>query len=71
VPGRVFDEVFANLVRWNSEGDVISSGDGSAGMPWRRDAVFKLLAAEPLAPAAAGLIELAWRHSDQLLGVGI
>jgi hypothetical protein len=67
IDAEVFDDVFAGLVEWNSEGDVVSSGDGSAGIPWRRDTVFQILMNEPLAPAAAGLIEYAWKHQEVLL----
>ena len=68
IDADVFDQIFANVVAWNSEGDVVFSGDGSVGVPWRRDTVYRLLAAEPLAPAALACLELAWKHQDVLLG---
>ena len=68
IDAEVFDQVFANVVAWNSEGDVVFSADGSVGLPWRRDAVYRLLATEPLASAARACIELAWDHQDLLLG---
>jgi transcriptional regulator with XRE-family HTH domain len=68
VDAEVFDRVFADVVAWNSEGDVVFGADGSVGVPWRRDAVYQLLATEPLAPAAQACIELAWNHQDLLLG---
>jgi transcriptional regulator with XRE-family HTH domain len=68
IDAEVFDRVFANVVAWNSEGDVVFGADGSVGLPWRRDAVHRLLATEPLAPAARACIELAWDHQDLLLG---
>jgi transcriptional regulator with XRE-family HTH domain len=68
IDAEVFDRVFADIVAWNSEGDVVFGADGSVGVPWRRDAVYRLLAAEPLAPAAQACIELAWHYQDLLLG---
>jgi hypothetical protein len=68
IDAEVFDQVFADIVAWNSEGDVVFAADGSVGVPWRRDAVYRLLATEPLAPAAQACIELAWNYQDLLLG---
>jgi hypothetical protein len=68
IESDVFDDVFGDVVTWNSEGDVVFSADGSVGVPWRRDSVYRLLATEPLAPAAQACIELAWDHQDLLLG---
>jgi hypothetical protein len=68
IDADVFDQIFANVVAWNSEGDVVFSADGSVGVPWRRDTVYWLLAAEPLAPAARACLELAWKYQDVLLG---
>ncbi len=68
IDAEVFDQVFADIVTWNSEGDVVFSADGSVGVPWRRDTVYRLLATEPLAPAAQACIELAWDYQDLLLG---
>jgi transcriptional regulator with XRE-family HTH domain len=65
---EVFDQVFADVVSWNSEGDIVFGADGSIGVPWRREAVYRLLATEPLAPAARACLELAWDHQDLLLG---
>ena len=68
IDAEVFDEVFADVVSWNSEGDIVFSADGSVGVPWRRDTVYRLLATEPLAPAARACLELAWDQQDLLLG---
>jgi hypothetical protein len=68
IDAEVFDQVFSDVVTWNNEGDIVFGADGSIGVPWRRDAVFRLLAAEPLAPAAQACVELAWHHRDLLLG---
>lgn len=68
IDAEVFDQVFADVVAWNSEGDVVFGADGSVGVPWRRDTVYRVLASEPLAPAAQACLELAWDHQDLLLG---
>ena len=68
IDAEVFDQVFSDVVTWNNEGDIVFGADGSIGVPWRRDAVYRLLAAEPLAPAAQACVELAWHHQDLLLG---
>jgi transcriptional regulator with XRE-family HTH domain len=68
IDAEVFDRVFADIVAWNSEGDVVFGADGSVGVPWRRDTVYRLLATEPLAPAARACLELAWDQQDLLLG---
>jgi hypothetical protein len=39
IDADIFDQIFANLVAWNSEGDVVFGGDGSVGVPWQRDTV--------------------------------
>jgi transcriptional regulator with XRE-family HTH domain len=68
IDAEVFDRVFADVVAWNSEGDVVFGADGSVGVPWQRDTVYRLLATEPLAPAARACLELAWDHQDLLVG---
>jgi transcriptional regulator with XRE-family HTH domain len=68
IDAEVFDRIFADVVAWNSEGDVVFGADGSVGVPWQRDTVYRLLATEPLAPAARACLELAWDHQDLLLG---
>jgi hypothetical protein len=68
IDAEVFDQVFSDVVAWNSEGDIVFGAGGSIGVPWRREAVYRLLAAEPLAPAAQACVELAWHHQDLLLG---
>jgi transcriptional regulator with XRE-family HTH domain len=69
IDAEIFDRVFADVVAWNSEGDVVFGADGSVGVPWRRDTVYRLLATEPLAPAARACLELAWDQQDLLLGL--
>ena len=56
IDAEAFDKVFAEVVTWNSEGGIVFGADGSIGVPWRRDAVYRLLAAEPLAPAAQACV---------------
>lgn len=68
IDADVFDKVFAKIVAWNSEGDVVFAADGAVGVPWQRDTVYRLLTAEPLAPAAQACVALAWDHQGLLLG---
>ena len=32
IDAEVFDEIFANVVAWNSEGDIVFGNDGSIGV---------------------------------------
>jgi hypothetical protein len=70
IEAEVFDDIFAGLVSRNSEGDVLPGTEGSAGIPWRHEEVLRLLATEPLAPAASELIEYAWKYQDEFLPSG-
>lgn len=64
-----FDEIFGNLVSSNEEGQLLAVGPGSAaeGIPFTADNLQRLADA-PLAPVAASLLRLAWRHRSTLLG---
>lgn len=66
----VFDNLFADMVRTNAEGTVVSSGpyrDVTEGIPFTAAAVRRLVDTEPLAPAAAACLDLAWRHRDTIV----
>jgi hypothetical protein len=67
----VFDTVFANLIRTNAEGSIVLDSATRTGfrlgIRFTEDNVNRLLEAEPIAPAAAGCLELAWQHRDLLL----
>jgi hypothetical protein len=68
IDGDVFDDIFRELVSANAEGALVTSGTHvAAGIPFEHRNVERLLTCEPMAPAAAGCLELAWRHRDALL----
>ncbi|MQA26378.1 MAG: transcriptional regulator [Micromonosporaceae bacterium] len=62
-----FDEVFADLVTANEEGRLVSEGDG-VGVAFTEENVRRYAGDEPMQPAGAALLELAWRHRAALLG---
>ncbi len=65
----VYDEIFADMVERNAEGAVAGSDAQRPqdGIAFTEENVVRLLADEPLAPAAAALLHLAWEHRDRLL----
>jgi hypothetical protein len=64
----VFDALFAGLVAANDEGRLVS-WPGMTGVPFTADVVARFAGgAEPMQPAGAAALELAWRHRSQLLG---
>jgi transcriptional regulator with XRE-family HTH domain len=70
IEAETFDSLFAEMVRSNAEGSVVSAGPGRAvadGIPFTYATLRRLVDSEPLAPAAAACLELAWRHREQLL----
>lgn len=70
VDAEVFDTLFADMVRTNAEGSVVSTGPhrrATEGIPFTHTALRRLVDTEPLAPAAAACLELAWRHRETLL----
>jgi hypothetical protein len=58
----VFDALFAGLVTANAEGRV------STGMAFTADVVRRFSGREPMQPAGAAVLELAWQHRKRLLG---
>ncbi|WP_217651707.1 helix-turn-helix domain-containing protein [Mangrovactinospora gilvigrisea] len=66
----VFDELFVDMVNQNMEGTVVSTSPDrfSSGIPFTEDNVRRLLDHEPLAPAAAACLSLAWEHRGTVLG---
>jgi hypothetical protein len=58
----VFDALFAGLVAANAEGRV------TAGIPFTADVVRRFSGREPMQPAGAAVLELAWQHRKWLLG---
>ena len=64
----VFDVMFGGLVTANDEGRVVS-WPGLTGVPFTADVVRRFAGgSEPMQPAGAAVLELAWRHRARLLG---
>lgn len=65
---EVFDELFGGLVTSNAEGRVVTV-DSSAAIPFTESAVSRLSGgSEPMQPAGAALLRLAWQGRRHLLG---
>jgi hypothetical protein len=66
----LFDATFAGLVRANEEGRIVT-GDGAAGeavgVPFKAPEIERFTTAEPMQPAGAALLRIAWEHRDTLL----
>ena len=63
-----FDALFGGLVTANDEGRVVS-WPGLTGVPFTADVVRRFAGgSEPMQPAGAAVLELAWRHRARLLG---
>jgi hypothetical protein len=66
--GDAFDALFGGLVAANDEGRVVS-WPGLTGVPFTADVVARFAGgSEPMQPAGAAVLELAWRHRARLLG---
>ncbi|MDX3227833.1 hypothetical protein [Streptomyces sp. ME19-01-6] len=68
---EVFDELFQDLAATNDEGHLVGVEDGtgrSMGVPFWADHIERLTTVEPMQPAGAALLRLAWLHRDALLG---
>jgi hypothetical protein len=66
----VFDAVFADLVPANAEGRMVTAADATGttgGIAFNAATVKRYSTAEPMQPAGAALLRLAWRHRDTLL----
>jgi transcriptional regulator with XRE-family HTH domain len=69
IEAEAYDRIFRDLVTMNTEGSVVSSSPTSAvGIPFTEENVRRLLNQEPIAPAAAACLDLAWRHREFLVG---
>jgi hypothetical protein len=66
----LFDTTFAGLVRANDEGRIVT-GDGAAGaavgVAFKAANIERFTTAEPMQPAGAALLRIAWDHRDLLL----
>ncbi|MCI3276243.1 helix-turn-helix domain-containing protein [Streptomyces cylindrosporus] len=69
IDADVYDRVFHTMVSQNTEGAVVSASaaDVAAGIPFTEANVRRLLDSEPLAPAAAACLDLAWQHRKLIL----
>jgi transcriptional regulator with XRE-family HTH domain len=69
IDADAFDQLFANLVTVNQEGDLVTADRSipAGGIPFTEDAIRRLLDHEPLAAPAAACLRLAWRHRTLLL----
>jgi hypothetical protein len=66
----IFDELFASMLAQNHEGTVVRVAHPTKSpqyVPFTEERVDQLVEAEPLAPAAAACLELAWRDRETLL----
>jgi hypothetical protein len=67
---EVFDDIFGGLVQANAEGIIVSAHDRRRtvrGIPFTEERVEQLLGNEPMAPAAAARLALAWQHVSTVL----
>lgn len=70
IDGRVFDDIFHDVVQVNAEGLTITSHDPTriaTGIPLTHHTVTKLLSSGPLASPGAACLHLAWIHRKELL----
>jgi hypothetical protein len=70
IDDEVFDDVFGGLVQANAEGIVVSTHGRRRtvrGIPFTEERVEQLLEDEPMAPAAAACLALAWQHRSSIL----
>lgn len=67
VDAPTFDDLFGAMVPANAEGEIVSAGDGAAGVPFRRAEVEHLVRRERMQAAGAAALAGAWAHRDVLL----
>jgi hypothetical protein len=68
-----FDTIFPRLASTNAEGHLVRLHDGpgaTTGVPFTAPTIERFTTAEPIQPAGAALLRLAWHHRDTLLGAG-
>jgi hypothetical protein len=68
IDAALFDDLFGRLVTENEEGHLVSLGETSAtaGIPFTAANVKRFGRDEPMQPAGAALLRLAWEHVAQL-----
>jgi hypothetical protein len=67
----LFDATFAALVAANDEGRLVTGPEvagPTVGVPFREKSIERFAGDEPMQPAGAALLRLAWAHRDTLLG---
>jgi hypothetical protein len=70
IDADVFDHIFRDLVTTNTEGTVVTAARRAGalpGIPFTEERVEQLLGVQPMAPAAAGCLALAWSHRATIL----
>ncbi len=65
----LFDATFGGLVRDNAEGHIVTQDmpDGAVGVPFSETNVERFAGEEPMQPAGAALLRIAWAHRETLL----
>jgi hypothetical protein len=65
----LFDATFAGLVRANAEGHIVGpdAAGAAVGVPFKAPKIERFTADEPMQPAGAALLRIAWEHRDMLL----
>jgi transcriptional regulator with XRE-family HTH domain len=67
--GPTYDSLFGGMVSTNEEGTIVKTGRTrpTSALPFTQHTIDELISSGRLAPAAAGCIELAWRHRRTIL----
>ncbi len=66
----LFDRVFGRMAASNDEGELIlatGAAGATVGLPFTGECVERFASSEPMQPAGAALLRLAWRHRDALI----
>jgi hypothetical protein len=67
---EVFDQLFGAIVQTNEEGQVVSNLPSSldaAGIPFNEETIANFVQHQPMQPAGAAVLQLAWEHREKLL----
>jgi hypothetical protein len=71
IESRLYDDLFSDAVRINSEGRLVDSAEhGQGRFPFTAKTVDRLTTREPLQAAGAALIRLAWQQRDLVCALG-
>lgn len=71
IDADVYDEVFANIVRFNREGSVVHMGQvrPTPQIPFTEHILENMLGSNKLAPETSLSLQLAWKHREKLLAL--